>query len=79
MFGMVVMFQRKNSLSAAFHKGAVSGQLTLFILYINDVFMHIDNDVKMMMFADDCFLYKSNICYDRILECLQKGLDNYIC
>ena len=51
---------------------------TLFIFYINDVFTRIDNDIKMMMFADDCVLYKSDICADRVLRCLQDGLDNYV-
>ena len=51
---------------------------TLFIFYINDVFSRIDNNLRMMMFADDCVLYKSDICCDRILECLQKGLDDYV-
>ena len=28
----------------------------LFIFYINDVFLHIDRNVKIMMFADDCVI-----------------------
>ena len=36
---------------------------TLFIFYINDVFRCI-NDVNIMMFADDCVLYKSHECCD---------------
>ena len=51
---------------------------TLFIFYINDVFMHINENVKMLMFADDCVLYKSDICCDHILECLQRGLNTYV-
>ena len=51
---------------------------TLFIFYINDVFRYIGNDINIMMFADDCVLYKSDIICDTILECLQKGLDNYV-
>ena len=51
---------------------------TLFIFYINDVFAHIDNDINIMMFADDCVLYKSDINLDHILVRLQSGLDNYI-
>ena len=40
---------------------------TLFLFYINDVFTHIDNNVRMLMFADDCVLYKSDICCGHIL------------
>ena len=50
---------------------------TLFIFYIKDVFMQIDQNVSIMMFADDCVLYKSDICCDHILRDLQNGLDNY--
>ena len=51
---------------------------TLFIFYINDVFMNIDDNVKIMMFADDCVLYKSNVNCDYIFACLQRSLDNYV-
>ena len=51
---------------------------TLFIFYINDVFTRIDGDIRMMMFADDCVLYKNDVCCDRILECLQRGLNSYV-
>ena len=51
---------------------------TLFIFYINDVFMQINDDIKIMMFADDCVLYKTDSCCDRILSCLQKGLNDYV-
>ena len=33
---------------------------TLFIFYINVVFDNVNNNVKMMMFADDRVLYKSH-------------------
>ena len=52
--------------------------LTLFIFYINDIYTRIDNSIQMMMFADDCVLYKRDSCCDRILECLQKGLNDYV-
>ena len=51
---------------------------TLFIFYINDVFDRIEGNVNMMMLADDCVLYKNNVCCDNILECLQRGLDSYV-
>ena len=51
---------------------------SLFIFYINDVFDCIDRNINMMMFADDCVLYKSDLCCDRILGCLQTGLDSYV-
>ena len=40
--------------------------------------MNIDEDVKIMMFADDCVLYKSDGNCDHILVCLQRNLDNYV-
>ena len=51
---------------------------TLFIFYINDVFEHIDNCIKVMMFADDCVLYKADQCINSIMCKLQKGLDEYV-
>ena len=51
---------------------------TLFIFYINDVFMRITNDVKIMMFADDCVLYKSDEKCDVIIDILQESLNVYI-
>ena len=51
---------------------------TLFIFYINDIFTNIGEDVKVMMFADDCVLYKSDANCDHILSCLQHSLDNYV-
>ena len=51
---------------------------TLFIFYINDVFRCIDNDVNIMMFADDCVLYKSDKCCNVVINKLQGGLDKYI-
>ena len=51
---------------------------TLFIFYINDVFRSINENVNIMMFADDCVLYKSHESCDNVLDGLQKGLDNYV-
>ena len=51
---------------------------TLFLFYINDIFRCIDNDVKVMMFADDCVIYNSNKCCNVMIEKLQYGLDKYI-
>ena len=74
------------------HNGNMSGELkfkcgipqgsclgpTLFIVYINEIFRCIDNDVNIMMFADDCALYKSHNCCDTVLRKLQEGLDAYV-
>ena len=51
---------------------------TLFIFYINSVFNNINHDVNMLMFADDCVLYKSHESCNYVLEKLQKGLNEYI-
>ena len=51
---------------------------TLFIFYINAVFDNVDNNVKMMMFADDCVLYKSHQESDIVLNNLQTGLNDYV-
>ena len=51
---------------------------TLFIYYINDVFTHINDGINMMMFADDCVLYKSDQCCISIMNALQKGLNEYV-
>ena len=51
---------------------------TLFIFYINDVFRHVNDDIQMMMFADDCVLYKSHVCANIVLEYLQIGLNEYV-
>ena len=51
---------------------------TLFILYINTVFNSINEDVKIMMFADDCVLYKSHEQCTNVLEKLQEGLNEYV-
>ena len=50
---------------------------TLFIFYINEIFRFVEN-VKIMMFADDCVLYKSSISWDDIHQPLQESLDVYI-
>ena len=50
---------------------------TLFIFYINDVFKEIDN-VKIMMFADDCVLYCRGNSWGDIHYKLQTSLDTYI-
>ena len=49
----------------------------LFIFYINDVLNHIDGNLHMKMFADDCVLYKSGVSCDRILTDLQNGPNSY--
>ena len=64
-----------------FHCGIPQGSClgpTLFIFYINAVFNCIDNNAKVMMFADDCVIYKSAECCNSILICLQSGLDKYV-
>ena len=51
---------------------------TLFIFYINDVFLRINDNIKTMMFADDCVLYKGHISCENIIGCLQEGLNDYV-
>ena len=51
---------------------------TLFILYINAGFESVNNHVKMMIFADDCVLFKSHKNSYIALDNLQKGLDEYV-
>ena len=74
------------------HNGQVSSELkfkcgilqgsclgpTLFIFYINDVFRCIDDDINIMMFADDCVLYQSDVCCNVVCERLQYGLNDYV-
>ena len=50
---------------------------TLFIFYINKLFTNI-NDVKIMMFADDCVLYKNGKNWDDVHQPLQNSLNVYI-
>ena len=50
---------------------------TLFIFYINDLFKYIDN-VEILMFADDCVLYKSGPSWDAIHADLQTNLNVYV-
>ena len=69
------------SLEQTFKCGIPQGSClgpTLFIFYINDVFAQIDMDINIMMFADDCVLYKSDESLDHIHVRLQSGLDNYM-
>ena len=51
---------------------------TLFIFYINSVFTNVNRNVNMMMFADDCVLYKSHESCNYVLEKLQIGLNEYV-
>ena len=50
---------------------------TLFIFYINEIFTAITN-VKVLMFADDCVLYKRGGTWGDVHEPLQRGLNEYI-
>ena len=50
---------------------------TLFIFYINELFKYI-KDVKVVMFADDCVLYKSGKYWDPIYQQLQQALNVYV-
>ena len=71
----------KSSAELKFQCGIPQGSClgpTLFIFYINAVFETINNNVQMMMFADDCVLYKSHENCDTVLTALQKGLNNYV-
>ena len=57
-------------------QGSILGP-TLFIFYINAIFVEI-NDVKIKMFADDCVLYKSGKRWNDIRLSLQEMLDVYL-
>ena len=75
-----VRFNGNQSNSTVFKYGIPQGSClgpTLFIFYINDVFKEIDN-VKIMMFADDCVLYSKGHSWVDIHYDLQKSLDTYI-
>ena len=50
---------------------------TLFIFYINDLFKYLVN-VKALMFADDCVLYKGGKDWENVKYCLQTDLDAYV-
>ena len=50
----------------------------MFIFYINTVFECIRGDIEIMMFADDCVLYKSHNDCNVIVDCLQNELANYV-
>ena len=50
---------------------------TLFIFYINELFKYIRN-VKVVMFVDDCVLYKSGQYWDPIHDVLQQALNVYV-
>ena len=50
---------------------------TLFIFYINDLFRHV-KDVDILMFADDCVLYKSGKNWGLIFNELQRALNVYV-
>ena len=49
----------------------------LYILKNSNVSKCI-NDVNIMIFADECVLYKSHECCNTILKSLQEGLNDYV-
>ena len=54
-----------------------SSLFSIILYYINDLFKYIDN-VEILMFADDCVLYKPGPSWDAIHVDLQTNLDVYI-
>ena len=46
--------------------------------WVNTVFYNINQNVKMMRFADDCVVYKSHKLCNIVLENLQVGLNEYV-
>ena len=61
-------------------KGSILGPL-LFIMYVNDLFMEIENQKAVMMFADDTLLVNSGTTILESVEKSQKTLDivNKLC
>ena len=76
----VVRLNGKMSKPVKFRYGIPQGSClgpTLFIFYINELFTNI-NDVQIMMFADDCVLYKNGKNWDDVHQSLQNSLNVYI-
>ena len=76
----VIRHNRQISQSCTFKNGIPQGSClgpTLFIFYMNDVFKYMLN-VHVLMFADDCVLYKSGKDWNDVKRCLQTDLDIYI-
>ena len=55
-------------------KGSILGPL-LFIMYVNDLFMEIENQKAVMMYADDTLLVNSGTTILESVEKSQKTLD----
>ena len=76
----VVRYNGSISQAYTFKNGIPQGSClgpTLFIFYINDLFKYLFN-VKVLMFANDCVLYKSGKDWNDVQYCLQTDLDVYI-
>ena len=76
----VVQYNDMVSEAYKFNYGIPQGSClgpTLFIFYINDLFKYIEN-VNMLMFADDCVLYKSGNSWGPVRQSLQDALNIYI-
>ena len=76
----VVRYNGMISSPCIFKQGIPQGSClgpTLFIFYINDLFRHV-RDVNILMFADDCVLYKSGKNWGPIQEALQQALNVYV-
>ena len=76
----VVRINGKMSKPVKFSHGIPQGSCLgpiLFIFYINELFNNIF-DVNVMMFADDCVLYKCGKNWDSVHQSLQESLDVYI-
>ena len=76
----IVRYNGQISQACIFKNGIPQGSClgpTLFIFYINDLFRYLLR-VNVLMFADDCVLYKSGKHWNEVRECLQNDLDVYI-
>ena len=76
----IVRYNEMISKPCKFRYGIPQGSclgLTLFIFYINEIFRYI-LDVEILMFADDCVLYKSGKNWGRIKDSLQSALNTYV-
>ena len=76
----VVRYNGMVSNTCKFNYGIPQGSClgpTLFIFYINELFRYV-RDVQILMFADDCVLYKSGKNWGTIQNALQQALDIYV-